>query len=47
MEERFWNETEKLRNSWSKYDQATLRDYLVKDIDGILESFQKVLEIFA
>jgi hypothetical protein len=43
MEERFRNETEKLRLSWSKYDRATLRDYLVKDVEDPRINVQSIL----
>jgi len=43
MEDRFLNETEKLRQSWSKYDHATLRDYLVKDVEDPRINVQSIL----
>ena len=43
MEGRFRNETEKLRQSWSKYDRDTLRDYLVKDVEDPRINIQSIL----
>ena len=43
MEECFKNETRMLKKSWSQYDQATLRNYLVKDVQDPRINVQSIL----
>ena len=43
MDEHLKIETEKLRQSWSKYDRATLRDYLVNDVEDPRINVQSIL----
>ncbi len=43
MKDRFKYETERLRESWGKYDRATLRDYLVKDVEDPRINVQSIL----
>ena len=43
MEDRFRYETERLRESWGKYDRAILRDYLVKDVEDPRINAQSIL----
>ena len=43
MEERFKLETERLARSWMQYDRATLRDYLVEDVEDPRINIQSVL----
>ena len=43
MEERFKLETERLVRSWMQYDRATLRDYLVEDVEDPRINIQSIL----
>lgn len=43
MEERFRLETERLTRSWMQYDRATLRDYLVEDVEDPRINIQSIL----
>jgi len=43
MEERFKLETERLAKSWMRYDRATLRDYLVEDVEDPRINVQSIL----
>ena len=43
MDEHLKIETEKLRQSWSKYDRAVLRNYLIKDVEDPRINVQSIL----
>ena len=43
MDERFINETEKLKGTWQKHTSSTLRDYLVKDVEDPRINVQSIL----
>ena len=43
MEERFKLETERLKRSWLQYDRATLRNYLVEDVENPRINIQSIL----
>ena len=43
LEDRFKLETERLKKSWIRYDRATLRDYLVQDVEDPRINVQSIL----
>jgi len=43
LENRFRQETENLKKSWMRYDRATLRDYLVRDVEDPRINVQSIL----
>ncbi len=43
VEERFKLETERLAKSWMRYDRATLRGYLVEDVEDPRVNIQSIL----
>ncbi len=43
LEESFKLETERLTKSWMRYDMATLRDYLVRDVEDPRINVQSIL----
>lgn len=43
MEERFELETDRLKRSWLQYDRATLRNYLVEDVEDPRINVQSIL----
>jgi SAM-dependent methyltransferase len=43
MEERFKLETDRLKRSWLQYDRATLRNYLVEDVEDPRINIQSIL----
>jgi len=43
LEDRFKLETERLKESWMRYDRATLHDYLVRDVEDPRINVQSIL----
>ena len=43
LEDCFKLETERLKKSWMRYDRATLRDYLVQDVEDPRINVQSIL----
>ena len=44
MEECFKLETERLKKSWLQYDRATLRNYLVEDVDAEIKRLEEEIK---